>query len=176
MGGFGRDLAITLAAPGGSTAANYPQRKFVTGETFWVTGFSIQKDGILFELYSDPFSDVRYYGQLKLPFDKRSVPSPDDAMARIAEVLTIQPPDSSADNSQAPPPSEPAQTGPSQGVLQNEDIVKMAKAGLDDSIIIAKIKTSKCQFDTAPDALIGLKQSGISSPVLRAMTEAPNQP
>ncbi len=171
---FMTDVIISAVAPGGATSANYPQRKFVTGETFWLTAFNIQKDGVVFQLYSDPYNDVRYYAQLKFPFDKRSVPSPDDALARIAEVMTLQPPDNSADNSQAPPPGEAAQTGPSKGALQNEDVIKMAKAGLDDSIIIAKIKTSKCQFDTAPDTLIGLKQSGVSSPVLRAMTEAPN--
>ena len=84
MGGFGRDLAISLATPGGGTSADYPQRKFVTGEKFWLTAFNIQKDGVVFQLYSDPYDDVRYYGQLKVPFDKRSVPSPDDALARIA--------------------------------------------------------------------------------------------
>jgi hypothetical protein len=168
MGGFGRDLAIGLATPGGGTSEDYPHRKFVTGEKFWLTAFNIGKDGIVFQLYSDPYNDVRYYGQLKVPLDKRSVPSADDALARIAEVLTVQPPD----NSETPPPSE--SVDPGKGVLQNEDILKMAKAGLDDSIIIAKIKSSKCQFDTAPDTLIELKQSGVSSTVLRAMTEAPN--
>jgi hypothetical protein len=51
----------------------------------------------------------------------------------------------------------------------------MVKAGLDDSIIIAKIKTSKCQFDTTPDTLITLKQSGASAAVMRAMTQAPHE-
>jgi hypothetical protein len=165
MGGFGRDLAIGIA--GGSTATEYPQRKFVTGETFWVAGVTVVKDGIVFDLYSDPFDDVRYYSQLKIPFDKRTIPSPDDALSKIAEVVAVQPPD----NSQAPAAPEQAPAG----TLQNGDILKMVKAGLDDSIIIAKIKTSKCRFDTSPDTLITLKQSAVSSAVMRAMTQAPHE-
>lgn len=55
------------------------------------------------------------------------------------------------------------------GTLQNQDVIKMAKAGFDDAIIIAKIGNSKCQFDTSTDALIQLKQSGVSQAVLSAM-------
>jgi hypothetical protein len=57
-------------------------------------------------------------------------------------------------------------------VLKNADIVKMAKAGFDDDIIITKINTSKCQFDTTPDALIKLKQIGVRSAVIKAMVAA----
>ncbi len=66
-------------------------------------------------------------------------------------------------------------TAPSTGaatVLQNQDVIKMVKAGLDDALIIAKIGSSKCQFDTSTDALIQLKQSGISAAVLKAIVTA----
>lgn len=56
--------------------------------------------------------------------------------------------------------------------LRNEDVIKMAKASFDDAIIIAKISSSKCQFDTSTDALIQLKQSGVSATVLKAMVGA----
>jgi hypothetical protein len=62
-----------------------------------------------------------------------------------------------------------AGTAPGAAMFQNEDVIKMAKAGLDDAIIIAKIGGSKCQFDTSPDALIRLKQGGVSAAVLKAM-------
>jgi len=55
-------------------------------------------------------------------------------------------------------------------MLHNEDIIKMAMAGLDDALIIAKISSSKCQFDMSTDALIQLTNSGISAVVLKAMT------
>ena len=64
------------------------------------------------------------------------------------------------------------QTAPSTGaatVLQNQDVIKMVKAGLDDALIIAKIGSSKCQFDTSTDALIQLKQSGVSAAVLKVI-------
>jgi hypothetical protein len=60
----------------------------------------------------------------------------------------------------------------SGSVLRNEDIVKMAKAGLDDAIIVAKIGSSRCQFDTSVDAMLQLEQTGVSAPVLKAMVGA----
>lgn len=56
--------------------------------------------------------------------------------------------------------------------LTNQDIVSMVKAGLTDSLVITKIRTSACRFDTSPQALIALKKNGISDAVLKAMTEA----
>ena len=68
---------------------------------------------------------------------------------------------------------EQSETAASGGAtLQNQDVIKMVKAGLDDSLIIAKIGSSKCQFDTSTDALIQLKQSGVSSIVLKAIVGA----
>jgi hypothetical protein len=67
---------------------------------------------------------------------------------------------------------QPAQAASGAGVLQNQDIIKMAKVGIDDATIIAKIGSSKCQFDTSTDALIQLKQSGVSPAVLKAVVAA----
>jgi hypothetical protein len=64
---------------------------------------------------------------------------------------------------------QPARSAAGDAVLQNQDVIKMAKAGLDDMLIVAKIGSSKCQFDTSTDALIHLKDSGISAAVLKAM-------
>ena len=68
---------------------------------------------------------------------------------------------------------EQSATAASSGAtLQNEDVIKMVKAGLGDDLIIAKIGSSKCQFDTSTDALIQLKQSGVSAAVLKAILGA----
>jgi hypothetical protein len=67
-------------------------------------------------------------------------------------------------------PSAPASS--STPALRNEDIIKLAKVGIDDATIIAKIESSKCQFDTSTDALIQLKQSGVSAAILKAMLAA----
>ena len=91
-GGFGKDLAITMLAPGGATSANYPQARFASGDKCWVTGLKVQKDGVGFQLYSDPVNDIRYYGNLKIPFpNKKEVPSVDAALQMVAEVLTVVP-------------------------------------------------------------------------------------
>jgi len=103
-GGFGKDLAIGMATPGGGSAADYPHRQFVTDEKCWVTGIQVQKDGVLFQLYSDPFDNVRYYANLKIPFpDKKSIPSTSIAMQTVDEVLGVVPADDQGGQSSAPP-------------------------------------------------------------------------
>jgi len=340
--GFGRDLLITMATPGNSTATNYPHRQFVAGEKLWVTGLGVQKDGVVFRLYSEPYDGVRYYGQLKFPFEKGTVPAPDQAMAKVAEVLTVQ---QAGDAVQTAPPQlgqiagqyvmaqatdnrlqlnadgtlflvqggrsysgtytiegnrltlrigrrgarqistlegdtmidpsgskwvkqtvageqtdrgamvtksvslrlpsiyvsaqsetdqlqlnadntftlqeagqtyggtfaangatvelnisggskstatiqgdnltdssgqtwvlrkQPLKGAGSSDVLQNQDIVKMVQAGFDDATIVAKIGSSKCHFDTSTDALIQLKQSGVSAALIKAIMGAGN--
>ena len=47
-GGFGKDLAIGMAAPGGATAASYPHRPFVPEEKCWVTGSRCKGMGYFF--------------------------------------------------------------------------------------------------------------------------------
>ncbi len=67
---------------------------------------------------------------------------------------------------------QPTAGAGSAALFQNQDVIKMVKAGLDDSLIISKIGSSKCQFDTSTDALIQLKQSGVSAAVLKAILGA----
>jgi len=71
-------------------------RKFVAGEKFWVTGVVLQKDGILISTFSDPYKDVRYYGEIKFPFAKSSMPPIDGFIKTVAEVITVQPSDDSS--------------------------------------------------------------------------------
>jgi hypothetical protein len=56
--------------------------------------------------------------------------------------------------------------------LTNADVIKMVQAKLGDAVIISEIKNSTCKFDTSPNALIKLKEAGVSDKVLQAMTEA----
>lgn len=55
--------------------------------------------------------------------------------------------------------------------LTNEDVLKMVRAHLGNGVIIAKIRSSPCKFDDGTDALIQLKQAGVSDSVLQAMTQ-----
>ena len=109
-GGFGKDLAIGMATPGSGTAAVYPHRPFVPEEKCWVTGIEVQKDGMLFQLYSDPFDGIRYYANLKIPFpDKKVMPPVDVAIQTVAEVLTVVPADDQGGQpAQAAAPAAPA--------------------------------------------------------------------
>jgi len=83
--------------PGVSSVAaavpNVDTRTFVTGEKFWVTKIEVDADGVVFSLFSDPISDVRYYSLLKFPFAKGNTPTADQMLATIGEVLKVQPSD-----------------------------------------------------------------------------------
>lgn len=113
-GGFGKDLQIGMATGGGGTAADYPHRLFVAEEKCWVTGIQVEKDGVVFQLYSDPYNEVRYYASLKVPFpNKKQVPSVDVALQTVAEVLTVAPTDNQgAQPAQAAAPATPPTPAP----------------------------------------------------------------
>jgi hypothetical protein len=58
-------------------------------------------------------------------------------------------------------------------VLTNKDILDMQKTGLPPEILVAKIKSSRCNFDTSPASLQALKTAGLGDSVILAMVEAP---
>jgi hypothetical protein len=57
--------------------------------------------------------------------------------------------------------------------LNNRDILDMNKAGLPPEVLVAKIKSSECNFDTSPASLQALKAAGLGDSVILAMVEAP---
>lgn len=57
--------------------------------------------------------------------------------------------------------------------LTNGDIVTMVNAKLPPALIIEKINTSSCAFDTFPSVLAELKYRGVPDEVLMAMVKAP---
>ena len=57
-------------------------------------------------------------------------------------------------------------------LLSNKDVIDMVQARLSDPIIISKVRTTKCKFDTSPSALILLKKSGVSDAVVLELTQA----
>lgn len=57
-----------------------------------------------------------------------------------------------------------------EGPLTNLDVVKLCSAGLGDDLVVAKIAQSPTvQFDVDTDALVELKEQGVSDPVIQAM-------
>jgi hypothetical protein len=56
-----------------------------------------------------------------------------------------------------------------QEILTNESIMKMAKAGLGESIIVSMVQNQPGKYSLAPDDLVKLKEAGVSEKVLAAM-------
>ena len=53
--------------------------------------------------------------------------------------------------------------------LTNENVIALTKIGLQPSVIITKIKSSKTNFDVSTDALINLNKEGVASEVINEM-------
>jgi hypothetical protein len=61
--------------------------------------------------------------------------------------------------------------------LDNNEIIKLTKADMGDSVIIAKIKAAtSVNFATSTDDLVKLKQAGVTKPVIAAMLEKTTPP
>jgi len=55
----------------------------------------------------------------------------------------------------------------------NEDVIKMAHAGLADGVILATMTHCQGAYDTSPEALVALKDTGVSEAVIGAMVNPP---
>jgi hypothetical protein len=74
--------------------AQVQSRQFVTGEKFWVTRIDVAADGVTFTLFSDPYSDVRYYSTLKFFYPHGATPTNEQVMSLVGEVLKVDSDDS----------------------------------------------------------------------------------
>lgn len=63
----------------------------------------------------------------------------------------------------------------SGAALSNKDIVEMSAAGLSSEVLVAKIKSSKCDFETTPEALKALKGAHVPDDVILAIVQAPRK-
>ncbi len=66
-------------------------------------------------------------------------------------------------------PLQPNADLPRVHLIGNDDIVRMAKAGLGDDVLVQTIQMEPGRYDTAPDNLIALKSAGLSDKVIAAM-------
>jgi hypothetical protein len=73
-------------------------------------------------------------------------------------------------------PLQPNSDVPRVHLLDNAEIIKMAKAGLGDDVLIQTIRVQPGHYDTAPDDLIALKSAGLSNPVIAAIVEHGSSP
>lgn len=56
-----------------------------------------------------------------------------------------------------------------QSAMNNDSVIKMAKAGLSDDVIVGSINGQPGQYKTSADDLIALKSAGVSDKVIAAM-------
>lgn len=60
--------------------------------------------------------------------------------------------------------------------MTNQDVVALVTAGLPESVVIEKIRTSKTSFDTSTEALVALKKQGVPGGVIRLMVNPGAKP
>lgn len=63
-----------------------------------------------------------------------------------------------------------------QATLTNDSIVKMAKAGLGEEILLSTVNAQPGKYSTAADDLIALKKAGVSDKVIAAMIAKSSAP
>lgn len=93
----------------------------------------------------------------------------------VCKVVTIQPGKQQIAANQPAPPSPSGAKDTSAGtgsVITNARVVELSKLGLDDDIVIAKIRNGSCQFQLGDLDLVGLKKAGVSPKVIAAMLDA----
>ena len=87
--------AAAGAAGTADSASGAAPRTYVTGEKMWVTKIEAKTDGkdeiVVFDLFTDAVSDVRYKGQIRMVYPKGA--SADQVDKLVAEVFKIQPPE-----------------------------------------------------------------------------------
>jgi len=105
--GLGATMSWSMALSSvGQQVANTPQRKFVGGEKIWLADYQVKEDGVYLLFYSDPFDNVRYFGQLKFPVSKGAFPPADNMLKTIAEVVTDDSAQEAAPADSAAPPAQ----------------------------------------------------------------------
>jgi tetratricopeptide (TPR) repeat protein len=179
---FGASLVAAMANPNSETSGQVT-RPFPVGEKVYISALDVnlKKDRITFTIAecatcngADPSS--AYKAAVSFEFAKgslagMSVPDVEDAIAKVFALDTAT---TEAQPAQPGTQAEQPAAAPAQG-LTNDDIIKMVQVKLGDSVIIAKIKSSACAFDTSVDGLSKLKQADVSDAVLQAMLEVAGQ-
>jgi hypothetical protein len=93
----------------------------------------------------------------------------------VCKVVTTQPAQQAmaANNSTTTPPDARKSTSSGSGtVITNARVIELSKLGLDDDIVIAKIRSGVCQFQLGDSDLVDLKKAGVSPKVIAAMLDS----
>ncbi|MGA3160919.1 MAG: hypothetical protein ABSC77_06850 [Terracidiphilus sp.] len=97
-GAFGTIMAataVTTVDPTGTAAVpnGPPPRILAAGDKCWIVSITVQKDGVVFKLLTDPDDNgIRYRGDLRFPFpNKNQAPTAEAILPTIAEALSVVP-------------------------------------------------------------------------------------
>jgi hypothetical protein len=94
------------------------------------------------------------------------------AGSRSATVGTSKPAGSAAAASAAASKAPAKAPAPAAPALTNAQVIKMAKAGVDEDNIVATIRgATAVQFDLSPDGLVDLASNGVKGKIVMAMRE-----
>ena len=56
-----------------------------------------------------------------------------------------------------------------QEILTNDAVITMVKAGLSESLVLAKIRATTTRFDLRAETLVGLKAAGVPERIIETM-------
>jgi len=105
-------LRAHIPVPGAESAP--ATRNFVSGEKFWVTRIDVRgtgkEPGVIFDFFTDAINDVRFKGQLTIPFGAFT-PSPDEALKVVADVISVAPSEDAKGDDQKQPAPQGGQPG-----------------------------------------------------------------
>lgn len=131
-----------------------PMHTSAAGEKFWIVHFNVKKNGVEFKIWTDPdANNIRYYTWLTIPFDKKQVPSPDEFMNTLAEVLAVEP----VQNQGGQPGQAPSDSG--QSTPANNDGVGQNNAASAQGIYFRRDLKSDT-MELGPNGVFALVQNG----------------
>ncbi len=151
------NFSTRMARMPGSTAPPPNTRTFVPGEKMWVTKIECKDDGVMFELFTDAYADVRYKAALKFAFDKKgAMPSADQMSKTVGEVFKVQPAD---DQQQAPTEAPQQQAAPAPRGRAVQPVQQQAPPPAPAAAPLAPIPPPPPPADDAPPKTISLGQT-----------------
>lgn len=131
-----------------------PMHTSVAGEKFWIVHYNVTKNHVEFKIWTDPDSNnVRYWTWLEIPFDKKQVPSPDEFMNILAEVLAIEPAQGQGDQTSQP------QNNAGQPASASNAGIGQTNAASAEGTYFRKDKTSDTMM-LGPNGVFALVQNG----------------
>jgi len=91
----------------------------------------------------------------------------------VCQVAKAQPTVVASNQPASPSAGSPKATSTeSNSAITDARVVELSKLGLDDDIVIAKIRNGNCQFQLGDSDLVALKNAGVSAKVIAAMLDA----